>query len=98
MVSGARSGTHRSGGSGICYSAELFRDGVVDKVFYYDGERSRGDFGDKISCYQCQLFRDGLVDKTLSYDGESSHGDFGDKMFCYTGELFRDGLVDEIFY
>ncbi len=38
MVSGARSGTHRSGGSGIRYSAELFRDGVVDGIFYYNGE------------------------------------------------------------
>ena len=48
-----------------CYNGELFRDGLVDKIFYYDGEGSHGDYGDKIFCYSGELSLDGLVDTIL---------------------------------
>ncbi len=54
----------------FCFNGELFCEGLVDVIFYYDGERSHGDFGDKIFCYTGELFRDGLVDEIFYYSGE----------------------------
>ncbi len=49
-------------------NGELFRDGLVDKIFY-------------VFWYNGELFHDGLGDEVFYYNGERSHGDLENEIF-----------------